>query len=338
MTGTVLVVTSGKGGVGKTTTALNLGVALRGDGHSVALVDADLGMANLALMLGIDTEPTLHDVLAGAATIEEATVEEVEGFGVVPGGRDLGDFAAIDPGGLRAVIDTLAKGFEYVVVDAGPGLHYESTKPIEAADGVLLVTTPTDTAVGDTRKIAELAGLMEGSIFGAVLNRARDDTDPDAVAARLDVEVLAVVPEDRAVTESADAGVPLEQYASDNPAAAAFRRLAEVLADRTEPVSATPAGDQGTPGGSSAATGSVATEETSGTDGEDESDDEPGSRADPSEASTVTGTDNAAETASESESSDADKPEQQDANEEVGDDDKADDETGGIFARLRSLF
>ena len=64
MSGTVLVVTSGKGGVGKSTTAFNLGVALGVDGHSAVVVDADLGMANLGAMVGLETDPTLHDVLA----------------------------------------------------------------------------------------------------------------------------------------------------------------------------------------------------------------------------------------------------------------------------------
>jgi len=239
MTGTVLVVTSGKGGVGKTTTTLNLGVALRGSGYSVALVDGDLGMANLAPMLGIEASATLHDVLAGEATVEDATLEEADEFGIVPGARNLEAFASIDPGELPGVLSTLVERYEYVVVDAGPGVHYESTLPIEAADEVVLVTTPASTSIEDTRKVAELAGMMNCTVRGAVINRATDGTEPEGIAAELGVDLLAVVPADSVVRESTDAGVPIERYAPESPAAAAYRRLADVLTgvdDSAEPV------------------------------------------------------------------------------------------------------
>jgi len=230
MTGTALAVTSGKGGVGKSTTALNLGVALLAEGHSVALVDADLGMANLGTMVGIESDHTLHDVLAGEADVEEATVTEGESFAVVPGDRDLGGYAAADPAGLPGVLADLAERYEFVVVDAGAGLGYADVVPIEAADEVVLVTTPADTAVGDTAKLAEFSGLVDGALRGVVVTRAGNDTDGEAIAAEIGTELLAVVPEDPAVPESAAAGQSLERHAPDSTAAAAYRRLARVLA------------------------------------------------------------------------------------------------------------
>jgi septum site-determining protein MinD len=257
MSGTVLVVTSGKGGVGKSTTALNLGVGLGIDGHSVVLVDADLGMANLGAMVGVENDPALHDVLAGDADVESAVVSEGEAFGVVPGGRDLAEYAGADPDRLPGVLATLAGRYEYVVVDAGAGLGYADVVPIDAADEVILVTTPSEAAIGDTAKLASFSGSVGTTIRGVVVTRAGEEIDAEAIAASVGADLLGVIPEDPAVPGSTAAGAPLEQHAPDSPAAAAYRRLADVVSERS-----------GTADDAGAATDSAdVPEEASGTDG-----------------------------------------------------------------------
>jgi septum site-determining protein MinD len=234
MKGTVLVVTSGKGGVGKSTTALNLGVALGAGGNSVVVVDADLGMANLGAMAGVDGDgATLHDVLAGDASVDSTITAGSDAFDVVPGARDLAGYADADPGRIPDVLAALAERYEYVVVDAGAGLGYADVVPIEAAGEVVLVTTPTDAAIGDTAKLVEFAGIVDTPIRGVVVTRAGDGIDAESIAADVGGELLGVVPEDPAVTESTEAGVPLEQHAPDSPAAAAYRRLAGVVTGRS---------------------------------------------------------------------------------------------------------
>lgn len=235
MSGTILVITSGKGGVGKSTTTLNLGVALGVDGHSVALVDADLGMANLGGMLGVESEPTLHDVLAGDADIESAVVAE-EAVEVVPGAPDLTEYARADPERLPEVLTTLADHHEFVVVDASAGLGYADVMPVDAADEAVLVTTPDDTAVGDTAKLVEFAEVIDVRIRGVVVTRVDEAIDADAIAAAVGTDLLGVVPEDPAVPASADAGAPLEHHAPDSPAAAAYRQLADAVTEEAADV------------------------------------------------------------------------------------------------------
>lgn len=233
MAGRVFVVASGKGGVGKTTTVLNLGVTLRGNDHSVALVDADLGMANLATLLQIDHDPTLHDVLSGEADVDDALVEPVPRFGVVPGSRELAKYADADPGVLRDVIKTLKEEYEYVLIDAGAGLNHEDVLPLALADEVILLTTPEEVAIGDTRKIAEFAGLVDRDITGVVINRVHQEIDAESIADQMETDPLAVIPEDPAIRESNAVGTPVERYAPNSPGAAAFRRLAAVLTGET---------------------------------------------------------------------------------------------------------
>lgn len=233
MTSQVFAVASGKGGVGKTTTVVNLGVTIRAEDHSVALVDADLGMANLATVLGIEHEPTIHDVLAGRAAIEDATVEQADRFDVVPGSRDLHGFADADPNHLRDIIDSLAETHDYVIIDTGAGLSHEDLLPLGLADQVLLVTTPDPSSVGDTRKVAGLSDILGKAVRGVVVTTTRSEGDTEAAMEEFDAELLAAIPDDPTVVEATAKGVPLEVYDSDSPAAAAYRQLAKKITGET---------------------------------------------------------------------------------------------------------
>ena len=235
MSGTVYTVASGKGGVGKTTTSVNLAVALWQEGNVVALVDADIGMANLAAVLDLSPEATLHDVLAGRASVDEALVEAQGGnLLVLPGDRALEGFANADPRELRAAVDELAERCDYVVVDTGAGLSYEDVLPLGMAHGVLLVTTPDPAAFGDTRKTMEIADLLGAPIRGLVVTRAVEDTNARAIADEIGAELLGTIPEDPAVMGSTVAGNPLESHAPDSAAAGAYRDLAARLLDGDE--------------------------------------------------------------------------------------------------------
>ncbi|MFB6142969.1 MAG: MinD/ParA family protein [Halorientalis sp.] len=225
MTGYVYTIAGGKGGVGKTTTAINVAVALQEAGHDVVVVDADLGMANLGAMLDIDHDPSLHQVLAGKAAVSDAITEGPGGITVVPGERDLEAFADADPAKLRKVVKALSTAYEIVLIDTGAGLSHETTVPLGLSDGVLLVTTADDVAVGDTVKTAQLTDRIDGDLIGAVLTRAGDDTNVSDVADELDLEMLAVVPED----EEAARDEPLVINHSDSYAAEAYRRLGSTL-------------------------------------------------------------------------------------------------------------
>ena len=225
MAGYVCTVAGGKGGVGKTTTAINLGAALEEEGYETVVVDADLGMANLAAMLGADHDKTIHDVLAGNSTVSAALTRAPDGSTIVPGEQSLEAFAEADPAKLRKVINTLKKTFDVVIVDTGAGLSHETTVPLGLSDGILLVTMPDDVAINDTNKTAQLAERVEGYIIGTLVTQVTPNTEVDALVDRFDVPVLGFVPFDRE-------GAQNEPRVTNDPSsdvADAYRQLAGEL-------------------------------------------------------------------------------------------------------------
>jgi septum site-determining protein MinD len=225
MAGYVCTIAGGKGGVGKTTTAVNVGVALQEAGHDVVVVDADLGMANLGSMLGIEHQASLHEVLAGDAAVSEALTDAPGGLTIIPGEQSLEAFADADPAKLRKVIKTLRNAYDVVLTDTGAGLSHEVAVPLGLADGILLVTTPDDVAVGDTVKTAQLADRIDGEVIGVILNRVTKHTDVAEIAERLGFQLQAVVPDDQEAT----AVEPLVLNAAESRAAGAFQQLSSAL-------------------------------------------------------------------------------------------------------------
>jgi septum site-determining protein MinD len=223
MRGHSYTVAGGKGGVGKTTTVVNVATALRDRGHEVVVVDADLAMTNLGAVLGVDHEPTLHDVLAEDASIDGA-ITTVDGLTVLPGDPAIDRCEAAKPGNLRTVVEQLERRFEIVLVDTGAGLTHESMVPFAACDAVVLVTTPDDTAVTDAEKAGQLAEKVDGHLAGVVATRG-DETDGENVAAQMGLPLLGTVPEATVVGNE-----PVVEEAPDSSVAGAFRSIAEELA------------------------------------------------------------------------------------------------------------
>jgi len=239
MTGRVFAVASGKGGVGKTTTAVNLAAVMAEADRSVVLVDYDLGMANVGAVLDLESgEATLHDVLAGEADALDAVVEAPGEFDVMVGGTRIEDFGRADPSKLREVAADLREAYDVTVVDTGGGLSHDTTVPLGLADDVLLVSTPQVAALENTEKTLELAERVDGDVTGLILTRVGGSSvDVDAAVERIDAPLLGTIPEDGAVADSEDAGEPLVVYAPENPAAQSYRELGYELLGESPPVS-----------------------------------------------------------------------------------------------------
>ncbi|MUV59266.1 MinD/ParA family protein [Halobacterium sp. CBA1126] len=232
--GYVFAVASGKGGVGKSTTTANLGVALADDGFDVAVVDVDLGMANLAGLLGVDPDVTLHDVLGGDAAPADATYE-TNGLTLVPGSTNLEQFARADAKSLHRVVEFLREDNDVVLLDAGAGLSYDIAMAMSVADGVLLVTTAELTSLTDATKTGKLVGKLDKPVVGAVFTRTGDggfdDVEGIATALGTTDAVTVSVPHDDAVKLAVRKGRPVVSLKPESPAARAYDRLAAKLAD-----------------------------------------------------------------------------------------------------------
>ncbi|MFD1647077.1 cell division ATPase MinD [Haloarchaeobius litoreus] len=235
---TVYAIASGKGGVGKTTTTVNLGTALAGAGNRVVIVDVDLGMANLAGFVSLSPEDTtLHQVLAGEADVTEATYELADGIWAVPSGIELDSYASVKTENLRDVVTELREQFDYVLLDVGAGVSHETVLPLGLADAVVLVSTPEPASVQDAQKTCDLADRAGGTIAGLVLTRTRPsgDIDHEGIAEKLDVPLLVTIPEDPTVRESVYAGTPLVVHDPKSPASRAYRYLAARLVGEADP-------------------------------------------------------------------------------------------------------
>ncbi|MXR52162.1 P-loop NTPase [Halovenus sp. WSH3] len=224
MGGYVCTVAGGNGGVGKTTTAINLGAAFAERGRETVIIDADLAMPNVAELLGVDSDASLHDVLSGSTTISEA-LTDAGGLAIIPGESSLDAYAEADPNKLPTVVNTLSRTHDVVVIDTAAGLGAETTVPLEHADGVALVTTPDHVSLTDTGKTGTLAEMVDSPILGALVVRATPETPLSGIDEEFDFPVLGGIPDDvgAAGTE------PLVTESGESPAATAYRELAGEL-------------------------------------------------------------------------------------------------------------
>jgi len=246
MTRTILI-TSGKGGVGKTTLTSNLAYALTQLGENVIAMDANLTTPNLGLHLGMHLAPrTLQDVLKGKVRLDRAIYPHPYGFKVIPASISTRELAGVDVSKLQNVTLGLTGRADYVLMDCAAGLGREATSAIAAADEILLVTNPDLPSVADALKAAEIARQMNKSIIGVVVNRSngkKHELGMAAIKELLELPVIAQIPEDRLVSESIAAKKPLMDYAADSPAAVEILKLAHKISGKKyKPRSGTNAG------------------------------------------------------------------------------------------------
>lgn len=215
----IIVVTSGKGGVGKTTVTSNLGMAIARLGRRVALVDADFGLRNLDLLLGLENRVvyTAIDVLAGQCRLDQALVKDKrqEGLVLLPAAQSRTK-EAISPAHMKKLVAALAEKYEYVIIDSPAGIEMGFQNAIAAAKEALIVTTPEIAAVRDADRVVGLLEAHSLKRIHLIINRLKPRmVQADQMMSVQDVqEILAipligVIPDDERVIISSNRGEPL---------------------------------------------------------------------------------------------------------------------------------
>ena len=229
---TITAVTSGKGGVGKTFVAANLAAALARQGQRVLVLDADLGLANLDVVLNLFPKLTLHDVFSDKATLEEAVLPAPGGFSVLLAGSGLVEYSRMTPEIREKLLDgveRIAPRFDHVLLDTGAGISDVVLYTISLAHRVLVVATPEPTSLTDAyATIKVLATTQARRAVHLVVNQVRRQGEARTVRQQLQQVV------DRYVSPALEAPVRIELL-GEVPADAAVREAVlrrELLMDR----------------------------------------------------------------------------------------------------------
>lgn len=197
---------SGKGGVGKTTSSINLGAAMNYFGKSVVVIDANITTPNVGVYLGVPILPvTLHDVLRGKKQMHEAIFLHKSGTKFITASISLQDLKRVDPKKLAKSMKQLEGSCEHILVDSAAGLGKEAIAAIKAVDDIILVTNPEMAAVTDALKTARLCKEFGKKIVGVVVNKTNvknKDMPLKDIEEMLEAPIIGCVPEDRAVKES----------------------------------------------------------------------------------------------------------------------------------------
>ncbi|WP_139490279.1 septum site-determining protein MinD [Brevibacillus dissolubilis] len=243
--GIAIVVTSGKGGVGKTTTSANIGSALALNGKTVCMVDTDIGLRNLDVIMGLENRIIydLIDVAEGSCRLQQALIKDkrFDGLSLLPAAQTK-DKTAISPEQMDEIITQLKREFDYVIIDCPAGIEQGFRNAVAGADQAIVVTTPEKAAVRDADRII---GLLEREKVGMpklIINRVRshmvkagDMLDVEDILDLLAIDLIGVVPDDEFVIKSANAGEPAVMN-HESKASLAYRNIARRLLGESVPL------------------------------------------------------------------------------------------------------
>ncbi|MBR2515904.1 septum site-determining protein MinD [Geobacillus sp.] len=245
--GEAIVITSGKGGVGKTTTTANLGTALAILGKRVCLVDTDIGLRNLDVVLGLENRIIydLVDVVEGRCTVQKALVKDkrFENHLYLLPAAQTSDKSAVNPGQMKELIEQLKQEYDYVLIDCPAGIEQGYRNAVAGADEAIVVTTPEVSAVRDADRII---GLREAEEHvkspRLIINRIRshmmkngDMLDVDEIVMHLSIELLGIIVDDENVIKASNRGEPIV-LDPNSKASIAYRNIARRILGESVPL------------------------------------------------------------------------------------------------------
>lgn len=244
--GEAIVITSGKGGVGKTTTTANLGTALALQGKKVCLVDTDIGLRNLDLILGLDNRIIydLVDVIEGRCKVHQALVKDKrvdDKLFLLPAAQTT-DKNAVTPEQMKNLIDELKREYDYVLIDCPAGIEQGYRNAIAGADSAIVVTTPEISAVRDADRII---GLLEKEPINPpklIINRIKKDLisqddmmDINDITTHLSIDLLGIIVDSEEVISSSNKGEPIVMD-PNNKASLGYRNIARRILGESVPL------------------------------------------------------------------------------------------------------
>jgi septum site-determining protein MinD len=244
MAGRVVTITSGKGGVGKTTTTANLGIALARLGKKVVVIDADIGLRNLDIVMGLENRIVydLVDIVEGRAKFKQAMIKHKQfpDLYMIPAAQTR-DKSAVSPADMVQLCNELRKEFDFILIDSPAGIERGFRNAMAPADDILIVTNPEVSAVRDADRVI---GLIEAENKGParlILNRVKIDLvrkgemlSADDVTDILAVKLIGIVPDDEGVVSASNSGNPVTLN-ENSRSGQAFRNIARRLCGEDVP-------------------------------------------------------------------------------------------------------
>ncbi|MCR8850118.1 septum site-determining protein MinD [Rossellomorea sp. SC111] len=244
--GEAIVVTSGKGGVGKTTTSANVGTALALQGKKVCLIDTDIGLRNLDVVMGLENRIIydLVDVVEGRCKVHQALVKDKrfeDKLFLLPAAQ-TSDKSAVNPEQMKKLVLDLKQDYDYIIIDCPAGIEQGYKNAVAGADRAIVVTTPEISAVRDADRII---GLLEKENIEPpklVINRIRNHMmkngemlDVDEITTHLSIDLLGIVADDDNVIKSSNKGEPIA-LDSTSKASISYRNIARRILGESVPL------------------------------------------------------------------------------------------------------
>ncbi|HLR03766.1 MAG TPA: septum site-determining protein MinD [Virgibacillus sp.] len=243
--GEAIVITSGKGGVGKTTTTANIGTALALMDKKVCLIDTDIGLRNLDVVMGLENRIIydLVDVIDERCKLSQALIRDkrFNDLSLLPAGQ-TSDKNAITMEGMQTIIQELKQDYDYIVIDCPAGIEQGFQNAVSGADKAIVVTTPEKSSVRDADRIV---GLLENEDIEApslVINRIRnhmmkngDMMDIDEIVQVLSIDLIGIVVDDDDVIKASNKGEPIA-FQPNSKASISYRNIARRILGETVPL------------------------------------------------------------------------------------------------------
>lgn len=238
MTGKIVTITSGKGGVGKTTATANIGAALASEGHSVVCIDADIGLRNLDVIMGLENRIVydIVDVIEGRCRLRQALIRDkrLPMLHLIPAAQTR-DKSSVSPSDMVRLCEELRQEHSWILVDSPAGIERGFRNALAPADVVLVITNPEVSAVRDADRIIGLVEAEEKGPARLIINRIRPDLvrrgdmlNVDDIVELLAVDLIGLIPDDEAIMTGANRGIQVSLNGK-NSAGQAFRNIAKRL-------------------------------------------------------------------------------------------------------------